>query len=364
MTVALATLIRHPGYLPIKHNQFYQFQFKGKKVAIGLLNNTKGVKIVDNNNHIKNGDKCVELDKKLDKFTKGYVMKVSTVSNEKDIFNTLQFSYEIDNDREIFIYESYYTDFFILLEIEDFKIQVYEDDKKRERYNVKVFDAFNYFIRNYNKASKGGNISHIDLQSNKVDSTYLKQAYFKIDDKNSFESCLEKKESFSMEGTSISMGGIGDTGIIGQTIEEIQKVTHTLQSLLLMPETPENEFLSYALEQLQLRKNYKYAFLEAFLAIEFSIEAFLNAKKIKANISKQQIDDFKREVGIGYKMNIELPLALGTIDNEFKALLSDINKIRKLRNEIVHSGKDVSDGQARGAINSIYSFVDYLKKKM
>jgi hypothetical protein len=62
-------------------------------------------------------------------------------------------------------------------------------------------------------------------------------------------------------------------------------------------------------------------------------------------------------------MNIELPLALSFIESELKDLLIEVNKIRRIRNDIVHQGLDITAEKTKGAIDTIYSFVNYIETK-
>jgi uncharacterized protein YutE (UPF0331/DUF86 family) len=366
MIALLVTVLKYPCYLPIDKEHWFQFVFEKSKIAISINKVEKGINIVDNGNSINKGEGNIFLSNPLSSFSQGHFMELKSVNKltleEGNDFEKLFASYDLRDKSEIFITENYYTEFVIYVEIDNFDKETFENDKKRQRYNNKLYRAFNYYIRKYNKSFKAGNIAHINTKDPEL--FILKQQYIILDGNKVFEHYLLRGTHFNLKPTEINNShSIAATGFIERNKDILKENTELLEKALSQPELPEDEFLSQALEQYQLRKNFKYSFLEAFIAIESVVERFLYKKKREVNIEKKQIDDFKTEVGIGYKTNIELPLAIGFVDKEFEELLKEINKIRKLRNLVVHQGVDVEPGQAISAINIIYKFVNYLEEK-
>nr|WP_295870391.1 hypothetical protein [uncultured Chitinophaga sp.] len=365
MKAIITTLIRHQGVLPIKYEHWFQFLFKNKKAAIGLNKVTKGINVTDNENSLKNGQNCIELEHSLNKFTKGHIFKIEPDDTEDDNFKNLHLLWEPDNGREVFITETYFTDIFVFLEFDNFKEEIYNDDNLRIRYNKQILECLNLFIKKYNKVTRSGNLSHLENSESSKESFVLKQNYFVIDDDNTFEHYLQRGLELNMTATSLFIEPVGRSGIILNDHSSVNSMTEEMEKELLQNITLEEEFLSHALEQYTIKQNYKYAFLEAFLAIESSVEKFLEAKKIEANIPQKNIDDFRREVGIGYKINIELPIALlGNTPSNFNIMLNDLNTIRQKRNKIVHQGIGITAAEAYEAINKIYAFVTFLETKI
>lgn len=89
----------------------------------------------------------------------------------------------------------------------------------------------------------------------------------------------------------------------------------------------------------------------------------MQKRKKESNIPEKTVDEFNRETGIGYKMNIEIPLALGKADHAYTTMLQKINIIRKQRNNIVHRGAEVDINTATKALKTIKSFINYLNGK-
>jgi hypothetical protein len=101
------------------------------------------------------------------------------------------------------------------------------------------------------------------------------------------------------------------------------------------------EFFLKAREELEVHKNYKYAFIEVWTALEVAIVSYLKNAKLAKGISKNKLDDLEGEVGISYLLSIELPLVHPTNDETFKKHITRVDAIRKLRNKVIHENKDV-----------------------
>jgi hypothetical protein len=135
--------------------------------------------------------------------------------------------------------------------------------------------------------------------------------------------------------------------------------------LLYLNSIVKNDFVLQAItnanRQLTLYKNYKYALLECVFVIEFVVFRFTEKKKIERGISKNKLKDFSNRIGISYLINIEMPLLMETYDDHAKKILSELDQVRKIRNDIVHNAKDVTEMEARHAYTSVNNLLGYLK---
>lgn len=85
--------------------------------------------------------------------------------------------------------------------------------------------------------------------------------------------------------------------------------------------------------------HFRYAVLDAFTAVETVVTSILDKLKLEKGVSKQKIDDYANEVGIAYKINIEVPAFFSPISDDERSELGNVNRLRKLRNEIIHTGR-------------------------
>ena len=65
-----------------------------------------------------------------------------------------------------------------------------------------------------------------------------------------------------------------------------------------------------AVEELKIGQDYRYSLLLAFFSIEEVITDFLEDIKGSAGISDRTIKRYRGDIGMSYKINVELPLAL------------------------------------------------------
>jgi hypothetical protein len=361
MKAAIVSLIRYPGFLNIEYERYYNYSFKDKKVVVGLNGLFKGIKIIDNHNYHEEDEKKVRLHQPLSEFTKGHIFKIGTDTESEE--NWLKFSWEPDDGREVFVTENYYTDFLIIVEFEEFSEPVFRDDNKRKRYNSTIIGAFNHFISKYNVVNKGGtifNITDLTLQSNSSQSLVLKQNFFEIKKEKDLQEYIKKGTFWNLSATSIFLEASGAHGMKGADATYIKQMTQILDKEIKNNLSPEESFISSAYQELQ-KGNLRYAYLEVFLAIEVSVEKFLTDRKAMTKMPDNILSDYSRETGIGYQTNVEIPLIIGEVNKDYILLIKEINKIRKIRNGIVHKGIEVDAKQVNHAIDHIVAYTNFLK---
>ncbi|MFH0792471.1 MAG: hypothetical protein V2A74_00400 [bacterium] len=127
---------------------------------------------------------------------------------------------------------------------------------------------------------------------------------------------------------------------------------------------PESEALEKAYEDVAVRRNYKYALLDAFICAEIFVTRYIVSLKQRKGVSKSKIDRFKTEVPFGYVLNVELPCLVegGLSPTEFE-LISQVDNVRKLRNDVVHENGEVTEKDALHAVNAVRSLIHFLNSK-
>ncbi|MFQ5849675.1 MAG: hypothetical protein ACE5JU_03690 [Candidatus Binatia bacterium] len=141
-----------------------------------------------------------------------------------------------------------------------------------------------------------------------------------------------------------------------------QRLTHFLSHGNSIPF--EIELLDSAIEAMQYAHNFRYAVIESFMSVEIVITELLTQLKHKRGASKAKLEDLRDEVGMRYKLNIELPILLENITEGERRVIADIDWLRELRNDIVHRGKQVvTESDAKRAINSVLTLYNMLQKR-
>lgn len=83
--------------------------------------------------------------------------------------------------------------------------------------------------------------------------------------------------------------------------------------------------------------------------------------KLSKGISNTTIKNFSKDIGISYMINVELPLVFEEYETH-RQLFQDVDKIRKKRNDVVHSNEDVSEEEAKFAVETSYKLYTLLNK--
>ncbi len=103
--------------------------------------------------------------------------------------------------------------------------------------------------------------------------------------------------------------------------------------------------------------------MESWTGLEIAIVNFLKEKKLQKGVSKNKIESFETEIGISYLINIELQLVADVNDQRLKDLIAEMNKLRKLRNDVIHENRIVTRENAEEAISILGKFLNYIAYK-
>jgi hypothetical protein len=113
-----------------------------------------------------------------------------------------------------------------------------------------------------------------------------------------------------------------------------------------------------AFEELSVNENPKWALLDAFMVTELAVARFVNEAKIAKGVSKKKLAEYRRDIGISYMLNVDLPLLLCPLTIKEGKTLQDVDTVRTKRNKVVHEGAPVSKEEALHAINAAKVLLD------
>jgi hypothetical protein len=106
-----------------------------------------------------------------------------------------------------------------------------------------------------------------------------------------------------------------------------------------------------AAEELRINQDFTYALLLGYFSIEHVLTDYLEDVKEKAGISKPTIKVYRGEIGMAYKINVELPLVVRA-DHPVRQILPDLNAANSLRNAVVHKGRQATMQEAASVIQT------------
>ncbi|MEK6763656.1 MAG: hypothetical protein AABY96_13165 [Nitrospirota bacterium] len=108
------------------------------------------------------------------------------------------------------------------------------------------------------------------------------------------------------------------------------------------------------------RKNFRYALIECFTAVEVCISSFLIKSKLSRGVSSKKLKDYQDEIPMAYKLNIELPLFLENLTENERQVIGGVDWLRKKRNDVIHEAKPVSETEAKEAVRVTGAVFDLL----
>ena len=106
-----------------------------------------------------------------------------------------------------------------------------------------------------------------------------------------------------------------------------------------------------ALEELKIGQDYRYALLLGFFAIEQVVTEVLKDVKRSAGISEETIRSYEGEIGMSYKLSVEVPLAFRP-EHPVRRLIPELKGANTLRNGVVHKGRTVTYRDAASVIEA------------
>ncbi|HLI85800.1 MAG TPA: hypothetical protein VKV17_17935 [Bryobacteraceae bacterium] len=115
-----------------------------------------------------------------------------------------------------------------------------------------------------------------------------------------------------------------------------------------------------ALEELKIANDYRYALLLGFFSIEQVITDLLRHIKESAGISNKTLKEYEGEVGMSYKINVELPLVFKP-DHPVRQLIPDLKNANSIRNKVVHEGRKVTYDEAEAVITAADKLIKALR---
>jgi hypothetical protein len=103
------------------------------------------------------------------------------------------------------------------------------------------------------------------------------------------------------------------------------------------------------------------AIIEATIALEIAVSRTLTEIKLQKGVAKRKLNDYAKEVGIGYQMNVEIPLLLGPLSDKEKEIIGIADAVRKQRNDVVHKGVQPSREEGQAAVAAVHAVLELLR---
>ena len=80
-------------------------------------------------------------------------------------------------------------------------------------------------------------------------------------------------------------------------------------------------------------------------------------------MSKKKLDEYKKEVGLGYQLNVDLPMILAPLTIDERGIIGAADAVRKRRNLIVHEGVQPTREEGQQAVSAVRVLLDFLHSR-
>lgn len=355
MAGCLYTKLFYPGYISLHSGLWFTFIVDGKHVGVLVRRHVESLKINDFGNHLQilhKDDHSIEtsLEKSIDRKLNANICATYNLANGIDrqiAIDNLETEYR-------YFYQSPYTELCIVYDIEDTD----NISEEEEQFHV---EALKIFLDSYRIVSKDVRIQQLNSITQEKLVVFQGFADYLAEEVN--ESPPKRLTKNRKINLGVKLVCVADwTESAPSSTSEIERFSIELRDRLNQNAKafPEEYWLLKAYEELVIRKNAKYALLEAFIAAESAIRNALTSLKLSKGVSKGKLDNYANEIGIGYMINIELPMLIENITDHERKLLGEVDRIRKLRNSIMHTASTVNDNEAGKALNAIHSMIKML----
>lgn len=322
--------IIYPGYIQLPFGEVVDFDFESQQVKFIIASHMKPLIVFDTFNELQSNGFKFNRDYTLNNQPGGLIYSKS--GDESDTYsNKLVFERLPITASRVF-YNIKCSNLYFILPNGD---------------NTPDFDfaerLIGHFIQIYRRSSNDVFVS---------DFTQLEAPYAAIQS-GTYKVTPEGKYEFSHDSIKALWGKFitNQSALKTDSIKELERIRNALKN---KGNLEFKDIFIKALEEIHIKKNFKYALLEVFIFVEQIIVKALKSIKLSKGISKTTIKDFEKEVGIGYFLNIEIPLVLDSY-KENQTLFQNIDKVRKKRNNVVHRGETVSESEAKFALENSYN---------
>lgn len=329
--------LSYPGVIRLEEGVWINFNINNEKFAFVVSGFKKGLVVFDPDNEIQ-FKKEHKLKRQIGEIQKQNVA-IHPVGEEGELgFYNIT---ETDPNNGRCFYDQSYTHLFLLL----------QDPKKKITLELAQYYLNHLFVK-YNISYFKSTIQ-IPKSSYWEESIRVLEADF--ESKQTFEEILKSGLNLDLQFKPAAIFiKTSKHGIIPTEKSQVFPV-HGLKEI---PEKYFDVFELYAsgLMQMNYYENFKLAIIETFVAVEILVVRITDEQKLKRGVSNTKINDYKKSIDIGYRMDVELKLFFNFNDKE-ELLLGKVTRARGIRNKIMHVNYQTNEKEIKNIIENINEFL-------
>lgn len=340
--------IIYPGYIGLEKGSNFFFKFNNEYHTLLILDHVKVLYLADYDNEI------VSINSDNKKIKRPIEQKISNKSATLSQHNIPKITVDFDGKSKRVIKDIYHTSVIIAGEIDNVNSPVIDAEYLK--------NVMSFFLKIYRIQT---NDQDILLPS--IVNFFNPVNYHSIHSYTKEELLKTQKERMTinrdipLQWNQISINKI-DQFINNIPSHDFKKLDNDLQEAFKKNVQIE-EASSFLMEldgQLRTQSNSKQLFLDLFIFIEMIVYKFLYEKKRSLGASKTKLDKYEKELTMSYMLNVELQIYLQPSNDIEKEIIGKIDRLRDLRNKVVHKGRDISFEElleARNDANNLFKLI-------
>lgn len=328
----------YPGVISLEKGVYINFNINNEKFAFIVSGFKKGLVIFDPDNEIQFNEEQHNLKKPISEIQDRCIaIHPEGEGGELGYYNLT----ETDPNNGRCFYDQSYTHLFLLL----------ENPKKKITIELAQYYLNHLFVR-YNASFFKSTIP-IPKTSYWEESIRFLETNFESE--QTFEEILKSGLNVNLpfSPTAIYIK-TSKHGIIPTANSQILPITELKE----IPEKYFDVFELYAsgLMQMNYYENFKLAIIETFVALEILVVRVTDEQKQRKGVSNTKINNYKKSIDVGYRMDVELKLFFEFNDKE-ELLLGKVTRARGIRNKIMHANYQINEKEIKIIVESINEFL-------
>lgn len=322
--------IIYPGFIGLDKGFNFYFEFNNEYHTLLILDHVKVLLLADYDNAV------VSINSDEKKIKRPINQKISKKSATLSQHNIQKITVDFDGKSKRVIKDNYHTSVIIAKEIDDVNSPMIDTEYLK--------DVMSFFLKIYRVHTNDQDILLPAIVNffNPVNShtiyPYTKEELLKTQKER-----MTITRKLPLQWNKISLNKI-DQFLNNIPSHDFKKLENDLQEVFKKNIQIEeaSSFLMELDDRLRTQDNFKQLFLDLFIFIEMIVYKFLYEKKRSLGASKTKLDKYEKELTMSYMLNVELQIFLRPSNDIEKEIIGKIDRLRDIRNKVVHKGRDIS----------------------
>ncbi|MGP4061820.1 hypothetical protein [Halobacillus sp. H74] len=355
-------IIMYPAIINLNKGQVFEMKTEEGSYGVLVSRHVNALQILDFNNELEiheDPNYANNLSSKMSSEVAPIDSHHFVQQIGENSFKVLDFTGtdEVSNSR-VFSNE-FYTEIILIQESNNI-----EEDKTSPNYDL-LENVLDEFLLLYKDVVKQSDIRKVnDLNDRDMILSKAVRAYTDDEKDKTFSEVLDGYHEMRPLPIGIkATPKVSDVFLNEESTEEISRIiNHRIEENDFVDDT--SAMIGKAAEELYVRNNYKYAFLDVFFAVEsFIMQKVWDYKKKALELSNTKLKNHKKNLTISYLLDVEIFLIINSFNEAEKDLIEKIKGLSSKRNKIVHEKENVDRKETEEALINSEEFIKLINNK-